>query len=72
MDQKDDQDDLSKEDDSVNRIASLMATLQHEACISPVCEQKVVSLLAVAVGNKQIEPELCTKVKKKKGKGNKG
>ena len=57
----DDQDDLSKEDDSVNRIASLMATLQHEACISPVCEQKVVSLLAVAVGNKQIEPELCTK-----------
>eukprot|EP00731_Ephydatia_muelleri_P031937 Em0023g444a len=57
----DDQDDLSREDDSVNRIASLMATLQHEACVSPVCEQKVVSLLAVAVGNEQIEPDLCTK-----------
>ena len=45
-----------------------MATLQHEACVSPVCEQKVVSLLAVAVGNEQIEPDLCTKVRKKKNR----
>ena len=48
----------------MNRVASLMVTLQYEACVSPVCEQKVVSLLTIAVGNEQIEPDLCTKVKK--------
>lgn len=54
------QDQLSVEDDSVNRVASMIATLLHEACVSPVCEMNVASLLINAVG--QIDHDLVAKV----------
>lgn len=58
-----DLDDLSSEDESVNRVASRIYTLLLEACISPACEQKVVSELVVAVGHGQIDPDLVGKVR---------
>ena len=54
------QDQLSVEDDSVNRVASLIITLLREACVSPVCEVNVPSLLVSAVG--QIDHDLVAKV----------
>ena len=57
------QDQLSAEDDSVNRVASMMATLLYEASVSPVCERNVASLLISAVG--QIDHDLVAKVKEK-------
>ena len=57
------QDQLSAEDDSVNRVASMMATLLYEVSVSPVCERNVASLLISAVG--QIDHDLVAKVRKK-------
>ena len=54
------QDQLSTEDDSVNRVGSMITTLLHEACVSPVCERNVASLLVNAVG--QIDHDLVAKV----------
>ena len=54
------QDQLSIEDDSVNRVASMITTLLYMACVSPVCEMKVASLLTNAVG--QIDLALVAKV----------
>ena len=48
----------------MNRVASMMATLLHEASVSPVCERNVASLLVSAVG--QIDHDLVAKVKKAK------
>ena len=57
-----DQDDLSQEDDSVNRVASMITTLQYQACTSPVCEVAVLNELATAVGHGFIDDELVSKV----------
>ena len=56
------QDELSAEDDSVNRVASMITTLQYEACTSPVCERGVVSVLMTAVGKRHIDEDLVSKV----------
>ena len=55
-----DLDDLSAEDESVNRFASRIYTLMMCGCVSPVCERKVVRELVMAVHN--IENDLVTKV----------
>ena len=55
-----DQDQLSVEDDSVNRVASMITTLLHVACVSPVSERNVAALLINAVG--QIDHDLVAKV----------
>ena len=57
-----DQDDLSQEDDSVNRVASMITTLQYQASSSPVCEVAVLNELATAVGHGFIDDELVSKV----------
>lgn len=62
-----DQDDLSREDDSVNRVASLITTLQYQACVSPVCESAVLSELIVDVGRDFMDEELVSKVRKEGG-----
>ena len=59
-----DQDYLSQEDDSVNRVASMIATLQYQACTSPVCEPAVLAELATGVGQNRIDDELVIKVSK--------
>ena len=46
----------------MNRVSSMISTLQHEACVSPVCERKVVSLLMNSVGMGQIDIDLAKKV----------
>lgn len=56
-----DLDDLSAEDDSVNRVASHIYTLLMCGCVSPVCERKVVRELVMAV-QVQIEADLLIKV----------
>ena len=55
-------DELSAEDESVNRIASRVYTLLLMGCVSPVCERKVVKELILAVGNGSIDAELVAKV----------
>lgn len=57
-------DELSTEDESVNRVASRIYTLQMEGCVSPVCERKVVSELILAMGHGHIDPDLVAKVTK--------
>ena len=54
--------ELSSEDESVNRVSSLIYSLQLEACVSPVCEPKVVSELVLAVKRGHIEADLMDKV----------
>jgi hypothetical protein len=54
-------DDLSGEDESVNRFASRIYTLLMCGCVSPVCERKVMGELVMAVG-RGIDPDLVTKV----------
>ena len=56
------QDELSVEDESVNRVSSMIATIQCEGCVSPVCEKKVVSVLITAVGKEQIDFDVARKV----------
>ena len=46
----------------MNRVSTMIATVLYEACVSPVCEKKVVSLLITAVGQGQIDVELVRKV----------
>ena len=46
----------------MNRVSTMITTLLYEACVSPVCEKKVVSLLITAVGQGQIDIELVRKV----------
>lgn len=55
-------DELSSEDQSVNRVASRIYTLLMEGCVSPVCERKVVSELVMSVGRAQIDSDIVTKV----------
>ena len=55
-------DELSQEDDSVNRVASMIATLQHQACTFPACEPAVLNELLTAVGHGYIDTELVSKV----------
>ena len=57
-----DLDELSTEDESVNRVASRIYTLLLEGCVSPVCEHKVVGELVKAVGHGYIDADLVTKV----------
>ena len=54
--------DLSSEDESVNRVSSRVYTLQLMACVSPLCERKVVSELVLAVKLGHIETDLVEKV----------
>jgi len=56
--------DLSSEDESVNRVSSRVYTLQLAACVSPLCEYKVVSELVLAVKHGHIEADLVEKVGK--------
>ena len=56
------QDDISAEDESVNRVSSMISTLLCEAGTSPACERKVVSILATAVGQGHIDLDLVCKV----------
>ena len=53
---------MSVEDESVNRLASMMATLQSMACVSPVCERRVMSVFVSAVGQGHIEACMVSKV----------
>ncbi len=46
----------------MNRVSSMIATIQCEGCVSPVCEKKVVSVLITAVGKEQIDFDLARKV----------
>ena len=59
-----DQDELSQEDDSVNRVSSMIASLQHLMCVSPSCEPTGLSELASGVGQGFIDTELVGKVLK--------
>ena len=54
--------ELSSEDESVNRVSSRIYTLQLAACMSPVCERKIVSELVLAVRRGHIEADLVDKV----------
>ncbi len=47
----------------MNRVSSMIATIQCEGCVSPVCEKKVVSVLITAVGKEQIDFDLARKVR---------
>ena len=40
----------------------MMATLQSMACVSPVCERRVMSVLVSAVGQSHIEASMVSKV----------
>ena len=40
----------------------MIATLQYQACVSSVCEKKIVSILITAVGKEQIDADLAKKV----------
>ena len=62
-----DQDGLSQEDESVNRVASMIATLQHQACVSLSCERAAVADLVLGVGD-GIDEQLAAQV----GKGGEG
>ena len=46
----------------MNRLASMMATLQSMACVSPVCERRVMSVFVSAVGQGHIEACMVSKV----------
>lgn len=46
----------------MNRLASMMATLQCIACVSPVCERKVMLVLVSAVGHGHIDSSIVGKV----------
>ena len=46
----------------MNRVSSMITTMLYEACVSPVCEKKVVSVLATAVGHGHIDTDLVFKV----------
>lgn len=54
--------ELSAEDESVNRVASHIYTLLLSGCVSPVCESKVVGELVMAVGRGHTDADLVTKV----------
>ena len=56
-------DELSNEDESVNRMASRIYSLLLEGCVSPVCERKVISELILAVGCGHIDSDLVRKVR---------
>ncbi len=56
------EDELSVEDESVNRVASMIATIQCQGCVSLVSEKKVVSVLINAVGKEQIDFDVARKV----------
>lgn len=58
----DDLHEMSSEDESVNRVSSRIYSLQLVACVSPVCERKVVSELVLAVKRGHIEADLVDKV----------
>ena len=54
-------DHLSQEDESVNRVASMIATLQYQACSSPSCERSAVADLVQGVGD-GIDDQLVSQV----------
>lgn len=54
-------DELSAEDESVNRVASRIYTLLLCGCISPVCERRVVGELIKAMG-RGLDADLVAKV----------
>lgn len=56
-------DELSAEDESVNRVASRLYTLLLMGCVSPVCERQVVRELVVAIGQGDIDEDLVLKVR---------
>ena len=62
-----DQDGLSQEDESVNRVASMIATLQYQACVSLSCERAAVADLVLGVGD-GIDEQLAAQV----GRGGEG
>ena len=53
---------LSAEDESVNRIASMLCTLQCIGCMSTSCERHVISIMINAVGHGYVDAGLVTKV----------
>ena len=55
-------DELSSEDDSVNRVASRIYSLLMQGCVSPTCERMVVKELLQAVGEGCIDTDLVAKV----------
>ncbi len=56
-------DDLSSEDESVNRVASLIYSLLLQGCVSPTCERLVVKELLVSVGQGLVDIDLVAKVR---------
>ena len=61
-----DLDELSSEDESVNRFASRIYTLLMCGCVSPVCERKVIGELVMAVG-RGVDTDLVAKVNGREG-----
>ena len=55
-------DELSFEDESVNRVASMIYSLLLQGCVSPTCERMVVKELLISVGQGHIDTDLVAKV----------
>ena len=55
-------DELSSEDESVNRVASLIYSLLLQGCVSPTCERMVVKELLISVGEGHTDADLVAKV----------
>lgn len=56
-------DELSSEDESVNRVASRIYSLLLQGCVSPTCERMVVKELLIAVGEGSLDTDLVAKVR---------
>lgn len=55
-------DQLSSEDESFNRVTSMLCTLQCIACVSESCEHEVISVLVTATAQGNIDSTLVIKV----------
>ena len=55
-------DPLSSEDESVNRVLSMLCTLQCIACVAKSCECHVISVLVCATGQGHVDGGLVKKV----------
>ena len=50
------------DDESVSKLNSMSGTLQCMACVSPVCERRVMSVFASAVGQGHLHIDVVSKV----------
>ncbi|XP_019856363.1 PREDICTED: serine-protein kinase ATM [Amphimedon queenslandica] len=55
-------DEHSSEDESVNRVASMLCTLQSVACSARSCEYHVISLLVTSTGQGHMNSDIVKKV----------